>query len=124
MEEQNTQSTNPPQGGYSSHPVQQQLPNATAVLVLGILSLVFICPYISLVGIVLGIIALVLASRDQTLYNQNPSAYSLSSFNNLKAGRVCAIIGLSIAVLTFIITVLFIIGIIASASMPFWGMIN
>jgi len=123
MEEQNPQSTNP-QGGYTPPPVQQQLPNATTVLVLGILSLIFICPYISLIGIVLGILALVFAAKDQALYTQNPSKYALSSYNNMKAGRVCAIIGLCIATLTFIITILFIIGIIASATMPFWGMNN
>jgi|WetSurMetagenome_2_1015567.scaffolds.fasta_scaffold234070_1 hypothetical protein len=122
MEEQYTPPPAPSQGGHSTPPVQQQLPNATAVLVLGILSLVFICPYISLLGIVLGIIALVLANRDQNLYRQNPAGYALSSFNNMKAGRVCAIIGLSIATLTFVITVLFIIGIMAF--IPFWGMIN
>ena len=124
MEEQYSQPPNSPQGSYSPPTVQQQLPNSTAVLVLGILSLIFICPYISLIGIVLGIIALVLAGRDQSLYSQTPSKYSLSSYNNMKAGRVCAIIGLSIATLTFIITILFIIGIIATASMPFWGMVN
>lgn len=123
MEEQYSQPQNP-QNGYNPPPVQQQLPNATAVLVLGILSLIFICPYISLIGIVLGIIALVLSGKDQNLYRENPARYALSSYNNLKAGRVCAIIGLSIASLTFIITILFVIGIIATASMPFWGMMN
>ena len=124
MEEQYTQPPSPQQGGYSPPPVQLQLPNSTAVLVLGILSLIFICPYISLIGIVLGTIALVLSGRDQSLYSHDPSKYALSSYNNMKAGRVCAIIGLSIATLTFIISVLFIIGIIATASMPFWGMMD
>lgn len=121
--EENNPTSGTPNIGFSQ-PSQIQLPNATAVLVLGILSLVFICPYISMVGIILGIIALVLASRDQALYSTNPSRYSLSSYNNMKAGKVCAIIGLSIATLTFVITVLFIIGIIATASLPFWGMID
>jgi hypothetical protein len=124
MEEQYNQPPTPPQSGYSPPPVQLQLPNATAVLVLGILSLIFICPYISLIGIVLGIIALVLSGKDNSLYRSDPSKYALSSYNNMKAGRVCAIIGLSIASLTFIISVLFIIGIIATASMPFWGMMD
>ncbi len=124
MEEQN-HFTQPQQtGNYDAPPVQQNLPNSTAVLVLGILSLVFICPYISLIGIVLGIIAIILAGKDNTLYTNNPSRYTLSSFNNLKAGRVCAIIGLSIAVVTFVISILFIIGIIATATLPFWGMVD
>lgn len=122
MEEHNPTSGSP-NTGFNT-PSQIQLPNATAILVLGILSLVFICPYISLVGIILGIIALVLSGRDQALYNADPARYSLSSYNNMKAGKVCAIIGLSIATLTFVITVLFIIGIIATASLPFWGMMD
>jgi hypothetical protein len=124
MDEQTPQTPATPQQGYYPPPNQQQLPNSNAVLILGILSLIFICPYISFIGIVLGIIALVLASRDQSLYSQTPAKYALSSYNNMKAGRVCAIIGLSIATLTFIISVLFIIGIIATASMPFWGMMD
>jgi hypothetical protein len=109
-----------PQG----YPMQQNLPNSTAVLVLGILSIVFICPYISLVSIVLGIIALVLAARDQNLYNADPGRYFYSSYNNLKAGRVCAIIGLCIAVFTFIIGILFVLGVIMTSGFPFWGMVD
>ncbi len=121
MEENPASKITPPETGFTN-PIQQSLPNSTAVLVLGILSIVFICPYISLISIVIGIIALVLASRDQNLYNSNPAIYSYSSYNNLKAGRVCAIIGLSIAIFTFIIGILFIIGIIATSTFPFWGM--
>ena len=77
---------NPPQDILYSP--QRSLPNATAVLVLGILSIVicFIC----------GIIALSMASGDRRLYNQNPEQYTTSSYDLLKAGRVCAIIGLCI----------------------------
>lgn len=69
--------------------LQQPLQNATAVLVLGILSIV-ICG----IGVVLGVIALVLANKDLKLYNANPEIYMPTSYNNLKAGRICAIIGL------------------------------
>jgi hypothetical protein len=44
--------------------------------------------------LVLSIIALVLASKDTMLYNANPTQYALASFNNLKAGKECSIIGL------------------------------
>jgi hypothetical protein len=122
MEELFSQPTHPPQSGFQQQPVQQPLPNSSAVLVLGILSLIFFCPWVSLIGVVLGIIALVLANRDQSLYAQSPAKYALTSYNNMKAGRICAIIGLSIATLTTIITILFIIGIFATATLPFWGM--
>lgn len=73
----------------------QPLPNAVAVLVLGILSIVFCVGYG--VGVILGIIALVLANRDRKLYQLNPGLYSVSSYNNLNAGRTCAIIGLALS---------------------------
>lgn len=69
--------------------MQQPLQNATAVLVLGILSIV-----LCFVGVVLGIIALVLANKDLAMYRASPEVYSIGSYNNLKAGRTCAIIGL------------------------------
>jgi hypothetical protein len=91
-------------------PVQQMpaLPNATAVLVLGILSIVPGCFCYGLVGIILGIIALSLSSKAGELYKQNPSAYSLSSYNNMKAGKVCAIIGLALSALYLIIIIFYI----------------
>lgn len=64
---------------------QRALPNATAVLVLGILSLVVCQP--------LGIIGWILANQDMKLYNDNPGIYSESSLSTLKAGRICSIIG-------------------------------
>jgi len=81
---------------------QQSLPNATTVLVLGILSIVlcFIC----------GIIAMVLSSGDRKLYEQNPGVYSSSSYDLIKAGRICSIIsfciwGLGIVFYLFIIII-------------------
>ncbi len=77
-----------------------QLPNATATLVLGILSIVicFIC----------GIIALVISNKDMALYRANPELYSVSSYNNIKAGRICSIIGIILQVLIIIGYILFI----------------
>ncbi len=124
MEEQNTTSQNQqqPQPGDFKPPFQQNLPNSTTVLVLGILSIVFSCWYFSLIGIILSIIALVLSGKDLSLYNTNKNAFTLSSFNNLKAGRVCAIIGLVVAVIFLVFVILIIVGLLAT--MPFWGMID
>lgn len=74
------------------------LPNATVSLVMGILSIV-ICG----LGLVLGIIGLVMANKDLSIYNNHPDQYSVASYNNTKTGRVCSIIGI-------IINVLFVIG--------------
>lgn len=78
--------------------MQQALPNATAVLVLGILSIVTCCCY-GILGVILAIIALVLSKKDRQLYASSAGAYTESSFKNLNAGRVCAIIGLILSVL-------------------------
>jgi hypothetical protein len=96
MEYQNQQQSNLFSQG------QQSLPNSTTVLVLGILSIVlcFIC----------GIIAMVIASGDRKLYEQNPGIYSTSSYDLIKAGRICSIIsfciwGLGIVFYIFIIMI-------------------
>jgi ABC-type Fe3+ transport system permease subunit len=86
-------------------PQPRALPNATAVLVLGILSIVFcfIC----------GIVAMSLASGDRRRYAQEPHAYTSASYELLKAGRICAIIGLciwAVIVLFYIAVFVFAIG--------------
>ena len=86
----------------------QQLPNSTAVLVLGILSIVG-CTCYGIIGIILGIIALVLAGKSKILYETNPGMYSVASFNNLKAGRICAIIGVIISALYIIFFIIYLI---------------
>lgn len=85
-------------------PQQRPLPNATIVLVLGILSIVFCCFYG--IGIIMGIIALVLAAKDRKLYSAQMEEYSVSSFKNLNAGRICAIIGLIISSLYLILIII------------------
>ena len=122
MEEPQTNQKQPQQENDYNHPLQQNLPNSTTVLVLGILSIVFSCWYFSIVGIILGILALVMAKRDLLLYYSNKSLYTLSSYNNLKAGRICAIIGLTVAVIFFIIFIMILVGIFMT--WPFWGMID
>ncbi|MEL6556783.1 MAG: CCC motif membrane protein [Bacteroidota bacterium] len=71
--------------------MQQKLPNATATLVLGILSIVSCCCF-GLPGLVFGIIALVISQNSVRMYRENPSEYS--DYGNLQAGRVMAIIGI------------------------------
>lgn len=75
---------------------QQKLPNSTAVLVLGILSLVG-CMCYGLPGMIMGLVGLILANKDEKLYRQNPSLYS--DYGNLKAGKILSIIGLILGVL-------------------------
>ena len=86
----------------------QPLPNATGVLVLGILSLV-LCFCYGLFGLVCGIISLVLAKKDMDLYNANPGFYTASSFNNVKAGRICGIIGICLSALYILVIVAYLL---------------
>jgi hypothetical protein len=88
--------------GFTPGAPQQDLPNATAVLVLGILSIVG-CMCYGIVGLICGIIALVLAKKDRALYAINPIGYTDASYKNLNAGRVCAIIGTSLSALYVLI---------------------
>lgn len=74
----------------------QKLPNATPVLVLGIISIITCCCY-GIVGTIAGIVGLVLAKKDLALYNENPSAYS--NYNNLKIGRILCIVGIVLSIL-------------------------
>ncbi len=81
---------------FSQQITQQTLPNSTAVLVLGIISIVG-CFCYGVIGLILGIIAIVLSSKAITLYKINIGTYTEQSYNNMKAGRICAIIGLSLS---------------------------
>jgi hypothetical protein len=86
---------------------QRPLPNGTAVLVLGIIAIVG-CFCDGLPGLVCGIIALVLANKDLKLYALDPTLYTPSSYSNLKNGRTCAIIGLALSALYFVLIIVFV----------------
>jgi hypothetical protein len=108
---------------------QYQLPNATGVLVMGIISIVcFCCLASGLVGITLGIIALVLGNKALKEYALAPEKYTENSYKNVKSGRICAIIGLSIGglwiigVLVYLSAIGWAIG-TALSTMP-WDMIG
>lgn len=99
----------PPQGGgFGFGGMQQALPNATAVLVLGILSIVTCCCFYGIISLVLGIIAIVLSKKDIGLYLSNAGMYTEGSYKNLKAGRLCAIIGVALSALIIIACIIFI----------------
>lgn len=80
---------------------QIPVPNATVILVLGILSIVGCCCY-GLPGLICGIIAIVMANNATKLYNAEPERYLQSSLSNVNAGKICAIIGLILSVLSIL----------------------
>jgi hypothetical protein len=95
----------------------QTVPNSIGVLVLGILSICF-CWCYGIVSIILGIVALVLASSAEKVYQANPQIYTLASYKNLKAGKTCAIIGLCLAGLAILCLIAYVI-IVGTLAMNF-----
>jgi uncharacterized protein YacL len=86
---------------------QVALPNAGAILALGIISIVGCCCY-GVVGIICAIIALVMAKSATDLYAADPQRYTQSSYQSVNAGKICAWIGLIPSVL-YIIFMIFLV---------------
>jgi beta-lactamase regulating signal transducer with metallopeptidase domain len=82
---------------FTNFETNKKLPNATAVLILGISSIVTCCCY-GILSVIIGIIGLVLANKDAQIYAENPTAYS--NYNNLKTGKILCIIGIILGVLS------------------------
>ena len=78
---------------------KRNLPNGTAVLILGILSIVTCCCY-GFIGLTLGIIAVVLANKDLKMYQESPELYL--NYKNLNIGRILGIIGIVLSALTML----------------------
>src|SRR3954469_8624465 len=86
---------------------QRDLPDAGAVQVLGILSIIF-C---GLIGVILAIIALSKASEALRLYQIDPTAYTPNSLSKVKAGKTCAIVSLCLlGAVIFIFIMIVVIG--------------
>ena len=91
------------------------LPNATAVLVLGICSIVFSCFF---VGAILGIIGLVLGAKAKKVYNASPAIYE--GYGQLNAGYIMSIIGTCLGGLYLIYWIIWVI-ILGTASASIWS---
>ncbi len=88
---------------------KQKLPNSTTALVLGIVSIVTCCCY-GIIGLPLGIIAVVLANKAKKLYLEAPENYD--GYSNAKTGKILGIIGiiLNLIYLIYIVTIIATIG--------------
>lgn len=103
--------------GYGQAPLPlEQVPNAVAVLVLGILSLVFMFCYGF--GFIFSLIALGLSGRGRRVYQNEPSRYQPGSYAMLKSGRICALISLIVCIFFIAIVVIAIIFGIMSENGP------
>ena len=92
---------------------QGQLPNAVATLVLGIISIVG-CLFYGLPGLICGIIAIALHTKDKRMYQGDKIHYA-NSYKLANAGYICAVIGTSLSALYFIIVLALFIGLFAGA---------
>lgn len=79
---------------------RQELPNSTLILIFGILSIIGCCCY-GIVGLVFGIIAMIMAQKATKIYNENPEMYS--GFQNVKTGKILAVIGIVLSAMVLII---------------------
>jgi hypothetical protein len=88
---------------------KQKLPNSTLILVFGILSIVSCCCY-GILGLILGVVALVLAGKATKVYAENPELYT--GFQNVKTGKILAIIGivLNVIMLAYSIWIISLLG--------------
>jgi hypothetical protein len=85
-----------------------ELPNATLILILGIISIVGCCCTYGTVGIICGIIAIVLAKSATQRYLAHPDQYTETSYKNVNTGKICAWIGLIPSIL-YILFMIFLI---------------
>jgi hypothetical protein len=91
----------PPNLPTSGQPMRGA-PGATASMVLGILSLCL--GWIPFAGLVLGIIALVLAGKAKKIADANPGVYPPGGGGTRTAGFVCGLIGLIFGALFVVYT--------------------
>ncbi|MEN1784773.1 MAG: CCC motif membrane protein [Bacteroidota bacterium] len=73
---------------------QQQLPNSTVILVLGILALILGCCYGF--GALLAIVAIVLFFKARRIHKENPGMYT--GYGNALAGLILSILGLLLTI--------------------------
>lgn len=82
---------------------KQKLPNATLILVFGILSIITCCCY-GIIGLGLGVVAIILANKATKIYIENPEEYT--GYSNVKTGKILAIIGVVLCVI-YLITIIY-----------------
>lgn len=82
---------------------QMDLPNANNAQICGIVGLVL---FWNIIGIILNIVALVMAGNAISEYERMPGRYNQASYNKAKAGRTCGIIGLCLVGFTIVVVIL------------------
>jgi hypothetical protein len=81
------------------------IPDSSTILTLGIISIVTsTCCFIFFwAGLIVGILAIVMANKAMSRFNENPGKYTEKSYSNVSAGKICAIIGIVLAAIWLLI---------------------
>lgn len=98
---------------------QQPLPGASSTLTWGILSIVLTLVCCGPFGVIFSIIALSKAKSAEKLYEQTPENYT--DYSNVKTGKVLAYIGLALALIYLIFTIIYFGAIIAIITAGEWN---
>lgn len=95
------------------------IPHCKFILTLGILSIFTSCCSNGVLGLLLSVIAIIMANKSQKEYNNNSDIYDENTLGKIKTGRTCAIIGLIMGVIIFVIAYIFLqsTGIIGTTDM-------
>lgn len=83
---------------------KQKLPNSTIIIVLGVLSIIGSCCFAGVFGLIMGVVALILAKKAKEVYNETPELYN--DLNSIKVGKILAIIGIVLSLLIISIVIL------------------
>jgi Trk-type K+ transport system membrane component len=81
---------------------KQKLPNANTILILSILSVITCCCY-GVIGIVLAVVALQKAKKEEQLYLENPAQYL--NIGTVNAARIIAFIGITLSAIYLAFTI-------------------
>jgi len=91
------------ENNFDTNVTKVELPNSSAILVLGIVSIVGCCCSNGIIGLICSIIALVMAKSANDLYVSNPEMYTENSYKNMNAGKICAWVALIMSIITLIL---------------------
>lgn len=80
-------------GSSVEKPGNEKLPNSSTVMVLGIIGLVL---FFNIIGLICCIISVSMASGALRAYNAEPMRYDEASYKQVKTGKTCGIIGMSL----------------------------
>jgi len=86
-------------------PMKLPAPYSGLVLTMGILSIFTFCCCSGILGIIFSIIAIVFAIVSKREVKRNSDLYDENSLGKVNAGKICAIVGLILGLVTLIIAI-------------------